>query len=134
AVFPSVGKAGLVAGGAYGRGILYQDGRPAGYVDLKQGSVGAQIGAQTYNELVVFENDAAIDRVKSGEFDLGAAASAIALKAGVGGAARFTNGVAVFIQPKGGLMAEASITGQKLNFVPTDSSEAVTAPRRSSRS
>ena len=132
AVFPSVGKAGLIAGGAYGRGVLYENGRPTGYVDLKQGSVGAQIGAQTYNELVVFETQSNIDQVKNGEFDLGATASAVALKAGVGGASRFKNGLAVFIQPKGGMMAEASITGQKLNFVPMDQSETASSSSSSS--
>ena len=138
AIFPSVGKAGLIAGGAYGRGILYENGQPTGYVDLKQGSVGAQIGAQTYNELVVFETQSAVDQIKQGEFDLGATASAVALKAGVGGAGRFKNGIAVFIQPKGGLMAEASITGQKLNYVRMDESEtasssmSTTRPSRSS--
>ena len=133
AMFPSVGKAGFVAGGAYGRGVLYEDGRPTGYVDLKQGSVGAQIGAQTYNELVVFENENALGRLKNGDFEFGGNVSAVALKAGVGGAAHFVNGVAVIIQPKGGLMAEASITGQKLNFVPLDEAS-TTATTRSSGS
>jgi lipid-binding SYLF domain-containing protein len=132
AILPSVGKAGLIAGGGYGRGILYEKGRPIGYVDLSQGSVGAQIGAETYNELVVFENEAALDKLKNGKFEFGASASAVLLKTGVGGAARFVDGVAVFVQPKGGAMAEASITGQKLNFKPMDSSEAQHASERSS--
>jgi lipid-binding SYLF domain-containing protein len=133
AIFPSVGKAGFIAGGGYGRGILYENGRPTGYVEINQGSVGAQIGAETYNELVVFENEAALDKLKKGKFEFGASASAVALKAGVGGAGRFVNGVAVFVQPKGGLMAEASITGQKLNYEPMDSSEAESALTRSNR-
>lgn len=135
AVFPSVGKAGLIAGGAYGRGILFEGGEPSGFVELNQGSVGAQIGAQTYAELVVFENENAVGRLKAGNFDLGAAASAVAIKAGVAATARFENGVAVFTQPKGGLMAEASITGQKLNYQPMDQSEmaASSSGGRSSR-
>jgi lipid-binding SYLF domain-containing protein len=120
AIFPDIGKAGAVLGGAYGRGVVYEQGRPTGYAELKQGSVGLQLGAETYAELVVFENDAALNRLKSGDFDIGGEASAVALKAGTGGAASFQGGVAVFTMTKGGLMAAANIRGQKINFQSMD--------------
>ncbi|HWP40799.1 MAG TPA: hypothetical protein VNL70_07725, partial [Tepidisphaeraceae bacterium] len=44
AIFPSVGKGGLIAGGAYGRGVVYQNGQFIGYADITQATVGAQIG------------------------------------------------------------------------------------------
>lgn len=123
AVFPDVGKAGLIAGGAYGRGVVFdENARPVGFAELNQGSVGAQIGGQSYSELVVFENEAAMNRLKAGNFDIGAEMSAVALKAGAAGAARFEGGVAVFQLPKGGLMAAAAINGQKINFEPMDQS------------
>ena len=132
AVFPDVGKAGLIAGGAYGRGVVFdQNARPVGFAELNQGSVGAQIGGQSYSELIVFENDAAMNRLKAGNFDIGAEVSAVALKAGAAGAARFEDGVAVFQLPKGGLMAAAAINGQKINFEPMDQS--VTAGGGSTR-
>jgi lipid-binding SYLF domain-containing protein len=127
AAFPNIGKAGLIAGGASGRGVVYEDGRPVGYTQLNQGSVGAQIGAQTYSELIVFKDQAALDRVKSGNFEFGADVSAVALKAGAAKTAQFKGGVAVFVQPKGGLMAEASIKGQKLSYEPMDQSEAASS-------
>jgi lipid-binding SYLF domain-containing protein len=120
AIFPDIGKAGAVVGGAYGRGVVYEQGRPTGYAELKQGSIGLQLGAETYAELVVFENEAALNRLKSGDFDIGGEASAVALKAGTGGAASFQGGVAVFTMTKGGLMAAANIRGQKINFQPMD--------------
>jgi lipid-binding SYLF domain-containing protein len=120
AIFPDIGKAGAVVGGAYGRGVLYEQGRPTGYAELKQGSIGLQLGAETYSELVVFENDAALGRLKSGDFDIGGEASAVALKAGTGGAASFQGGVAVFTMTKGGLMAAANIRGQKINYQAMD--------------
>jgi hypothetical protein len=40
-------KGGLVVGGAYGRGAVYEQGQHIGYADLPQGSVGLQAGAQT---------------------------------------------------------------------------------------
>ena len=123
AVFPDVGKAGLIAGGAYGRGVVFdENARPVGFAELNQASVGAQIGGQSYSELVVFENEAALNRLKAGNFDVGAEVSAVALKAGAAGAARFEGGVAVFQLPKGGLMAAAAINGQKINFEPMDQS------------
>lgn len=122
AVFPNVGKGGLIAGAAYGRGVVFEQGEPVGYAELNQASVGAQIGGQTYAELVVFENENALARLKAGNFDLGAVASAVALKAGAAAATRFEGGVAVFQMPKGGLMAAAAITGQRLNYEPMSGS------------
>lgn len=131
--FPNVGKGGLIAGGAYGRGVVYEQGRPVGYAELNQGSIGAQIGGQTYAELIVLENEDAMARLRSGNFDLGGNLSAVALKAGAAGEARFEGGVAVFVQPKGGLMAEASISGQKINYQPMDQGEARQAARPATR-
>jgi hypothetical protein len=122
AIYPNVGKAGVGIGGAYGRGVLYEHGRPTGYTELKQGSVGVQLGAQSYAELIVFENEAAINRIKSGDFDVGAEASAVALKANAAKAATFQGGAAVFQMSRGGLMAAAAINGQKLNYQPMDQS------------
>ena len=118
AVYPNVGSAGAIVGGAYGRGVVFEDGEPVGFTELNQGSVGAIIGGQSFSQIIVFENDAAIGRMKSGNFDLGAEASAVALKAGIAANARFEDGVAVFQMPKGGLMATAAVNGQKINYEP----------------
>jgi len=124
AVYPNVGKGGAVVGGAYGKGILYEQGRPVGYTDLTQASAGAQLGGQAYREVIVFENAAALDKVKNGTYSLGAEVSAVILKSGAAREARFKNGVAVFVQPKAGAMAEASVSGQKLSYKPMSDVEA----------
>src|SRR5262245_11009193 len=95
AVFPKVGKGGVGVGGAYGRGVFYENGKMVGYCDLTQASVGAQLGGQTYTEIICFENKAAVDRFKAGNLTLDAQASAVALKSGTGRNARFEDGVAV---------------------------------------
>ena len=118
AVFPNIGKGGFVAGAAFGRGILFQQGQMVGYVDVSQGSLGAQIGAQSFSEILIFADQARVEQVKSGSFSMGANASAVALTAGAAASARFQNGVAVFVVPKGGAMAELSISGQQINFTP----------------
>ena len=122
AIYPNVGAAGAIVGGAYGRGVVFQNGRPVGFTELNQGSVGAIIGGQTYSQLIVFQDEPALMRLKAGNFDIGAEASAVALKAGVAAATRFEDGIAIFQDPKGGLMAAAAVTGQKLNFQPMQGS------------
>ena len=52
AVFPKVGKGGAGVGGAYGKGVVYQGGRAIGYCDLSQATLGLQLGAQTYTEIL----------------------------------------------------------------------------------
>jgi lipid-binding SYLF domain-containing protein len=118
AVFPSIGKGGVIAGAAYGRGVLYEGGRQTGFVDLSQGSIGAQIGAQTFAELIVLDTPDAVQRIKSGDFSISGSASAVALTTGAARTASFDQGVAVFVLPRGGLMAELSVTGQQINFAP----------------
>src|SRR5215813_11845900 len=118
AVFPEVAKGGLIFGGGYGRGVVYEQGRHIGYADLSQASFGLQAGGQTYSELIVFENKAALERLKQGRVEMAADASAVILKTGAAASARFFNGFAVFVKPIGGAMAEASVGGQQVTYVP----------------
>jgi lipid-binding SYLF domain-containing protein len=116
AVLPEIGKGGLIVGGAHGRGVLYQNHHPVGYVELSQASVGAQAGAQSFAELVVFQHQADIERVRQNAYTIGGNVSAAVLSAGAGASTQFQNGVAVFVEPHGGVMAEVSISGQRLKF------------------
>ncbi|NQU48092.1 MAG: hypothetical protein HQ519_05550 [Planctomycetes bacterium] len=116
AVFPEVGKAGVGVGGAYGRGVLYQDGRVVGYCDLSQASIGFQLGAQTYTEILCFEDKRSFDRFKTGELTFNAQATAVALKSGAGENAKYSDGVSVFTMGESGLMYEAAIGGQKFSY------------------
>lgn len=118
AIFPTIGKGGLGVGGGYGRGILYENGQPIGYVDLSQASVGAQVGGQSYSELIVFQTESALNRVKGGPFNVTADMSAVAVTAGAAASAAFNRGIAIFTFPKAGAMLEVSVGGQKINFVP----------------
>jgi len=118
AVFPSVGKGAIGVGGAYGRGEVFEGGKPVGYATLTQASIGLALGGQKYTELIFFETKAALDRFKSGSFAFAAQASAVALKSGVSANAKYTDGVAVFTLGEAGLMYEASIGGQKFSYQP----------------
>ncbi len=118
AFFPEVTKGGLGIGGAYGRGVVYERGQHIGYADITQGTLGLQAGGQTYSEVIVLENEAAMERFKQNDVNFGANASAIIANSGAAANTRFVDGVAVFIRPITGAMAEASISGQRITYVP----------------
>ena len=118
AVFPTVGKGAVGVGGAYGKGVLYENGRAVGYCDLSQGSIGFQLGGQSYTEIIAFETRQAVDTFRQGNFRFDAQATAVAIKSGAGANAKFTNGVAVFTMDEAGLMFEASVGGQKFSYQP----------------
>jgi len=118
AFFPEITKGGVGIGGAYGRGVVYEQGQHIGYADLTEGSLGLQLGGQTYSELIVFENKAAMDRFKADQFNFGANASAVIAQTGTATSTQFVDGVAVFVRPVTGVMAEAALGGQKITYVP----------------
>ena len=118
ALFPEITKGGLGLGGGYGRGVVYERGQHIGYADVTQASLGLQAGGQIYSEVIVFEDTAAMERFKQNEMNFGANASAIIADSGAAANAHFVDGVAVFVRPITGAMAEASIAGQRTTYVP----------------
>jgi lipid-binding SYLF domain-containing protein len=132
AVFPTVGKGGVVVGGAFGEGRVYRGNNYTGDVSLLQLNIGFQLGGQTFSEIIFFQDKKAFDTFTSGSFSLNAQASAVAIAIGAGAQtgtngssanmgnqqsdALYTFGMAVFTMPKGGLMYEASVGGQKFTY------------------
>ena len=117
-VFPKVTKAGVGIGGAAGRGAVFKNHVVVGSSNLKQASIGFQLGGQQYSEVIFFENKKAFDNFTNGKLKFGAQASAVAITEGASVDAAYNDGVAVFTKTKGGLMYEASIGGQHFKFKP----------------
>jgi lipid-binding SYLF domain-containing protein len=115
-VFPGIGKGAVGIGGAHGKGVLFEDGKPVGRASLTQISVGASLGGQEFAEVIFFETPAALANFKQGNFAFSGAVSAVALKSGASANAKYKDGVAVFTATKGGLMLEASVGGQKFGY------------------
>lgn len=115
-IFPSIGKGAAGVGGATGNGIVYEKGATIGKAKMIQVSVGFQFGGQVYREVIFFENKETLDRFKENKIEFSAQASAVAAKKGASTNVKYTNGVLIFTQQKGGLMYEASIGGQKFKF------------------
>ncbi len=118
AIFPEVGEGAFILGGSYGHGEVYETGRFIGHADISGASVGLQAGGAQFAELLIFQNNQAMQQFKKGGFSFEAGASAVALKAGASAETNFRNGVAALTLPKGGLMASAAIGGQRFTFTP----------------
>lgn len=89
AVFPDVGKT----------GILFEKGVPTGYVKVAQRPAGAE--GRKHAELLILRDQGQVDRLKQGELDSSA-----------------MQGATVFVMPRGSSTVEASITGQRIEFQP----------------
>lgn len=118
AVFPSVGKAGMGFGGAYGKGVVFEQGKEIGNTSLKQLSMGFQFGGESYREIIFFQDKETLDEFKQGNYELGTQATAVVVKKGASKNSDFADGVAVFTQTKGGMMFDVSVAGQKFTFDP----------------
>ncbi|MHA7944392.1 lipid-binding SYLF domain-containing protein [Formosa sp. 3Alg 14/1] len=118
-IFPNVGKGGFIVGGASGNGVVYEKGgAKVGMASLKKVNIGLQAGGEAIIEVIFFETNTELDEFKKGKFKFDAGASATAIKSGESFNAKYSEGVAVFTQTKGGLMADASVGGQKFKFKP----------------
>ena len=140
AIYPTIGKAGFVVGGAYGEGKVFVEDKHVGNSTMTQLTVGAQLGGQAYSQIIFFENEQAFKSFTSGNFEFSAQATAVAITAGVsaeantgGGASAgisggrndaattsggYRKGMAIFTVATGGLMFEAALGGQKFSYTP----------------
>jgi lipid-binding SYLF domain-containing protein len=137
AVFPTIGKGGLIVGGAHGSGHVYEKGKYIGNTSLTQLSVGFQAGGQAYSQIVFFEDKRALDEFTNGNFEFEAGVSAVAITAAAGASAgtqgadagasggkrdattvgsAYYKGMKVFTIVKGGAMYQATVAGQKFTF------------------
>ncbi len=116
AVYPDVGKVGFGIGATRGDGIAYVGGAPVGKTQLTAVSVGLQLGAQKFIEVVFFKDQTAWSDFTRENFEFGAQVSAVAFSVGVSADLAYNGGVAVVTMAKGGLMYEASVGGQKFEY------------------
>ncbi len=115
-IFPNIGKGALIVGGAGGKGTVFEQGVAIGKAKMSQVTAGLQVGGQSYREVIFFENKAALDHFKGDKLEFSGQVSAAAAKEGASANVKYTDGVAVFTQERGGLMLEASLGGQKLDY------------------
>jgi lipid-binding SYLF domain-containing protein len=89
-IVPEMLKAGFILGVEHGRGVLLARDTQTGawsdpvFYDLYGGSLGLQLGGQTSDAIFTIMNPAAIDKLMSSRFQLGADASIAAGRVGAG--------------------------------------------------
>ena len=118
AILPSIGKGGLVVGGAHGKGIVFENGKPMGVTEMTQVTIGGQIGGKSYAEVIFFKTKAEYDVFITGRYEVAVTLSAVALDYGVSNDLAYSDGVAIVTKDNGGLMAEATVGGQKFSYHP----------------
>ncbi len=138
AVFPTIGKAGFVVGGAYGEGRVFRQGQYIGDTTMTQLSAGLLAGGKAFSQMIFFEDERALRDFTSGNFEFGGEISAVVITAAADAKAtttgssagasggkrdatttgRYHKGMAVFTVAKGGLMGELSLSGQKFKYTP----------------
>jgi lipid-binding SYLF domain-containing protein len=121
-VFRNAGQSGKFFGTSYGYAVFP--------------TIGLQLGGQAYSQIIFFQDKRAFDEFTGGNFEFGAQATAVAITAGAQAqagtsgtgagasgtqkhattAGGYQKGMAIFTVAKGGLMYEASISGQKFSY------------------
>lgn len=137
ALFPTIGKAGFLVGGAYGKGRVYEQGKHIGNTTMTQATVGFQLGGTGFSQVVFFQDKRALDEFTNGSFEFGAEAQATAITASAKASANtagssatasggknnastagvgYNKGMATYTITKGGLMYEVTVGGQKFSY------------------
>ncbi|NTU53997.1 MAG: hypothetical protein HGA97_09935 [Chlorobiaceae bacterium] len=119
AVYSDIYKGGfMIIGGGHGKGIVYEQGKPVGRSSVTMLNVGPQLGGQAFSEIIFFKDQAALVNFTKGNYELSAQIGVVLVKSGLATNTDYSDGVAVFAMPKGGLMGELTIGGQKFTFDP----------------
>ena len=65
AVYPTIGKAGWVIGGSFGKGQVYRGGKVTGTSSLIEDSIGFQLGGEAFSEIIFFQDKRAYNEFTS---------------------------------------------------------------------
>lgn len=117
-VFPSITKGGLMVGGQYGEGALFEEGMLTGYYNSVALSYGLQAGVQQFGYALFFMSDADLEYlIKSDGWEIGVGPSIVVLDKGAAGSLTSTTGrkgVYAFFFEQRGLMAGLGLQGTKI--------------------
>jgi lipid-binding SYLF domain-containing protein len=120
-IFPSIVKAGLGFGGAYGEGELRHGSTTIGRYSSVTGSWGLQAGAQSYGYVVFLMNQNAEDYLaRSDGWEIGVGPTVVVVNAGVAeniSTSTLQDDAYAFIFDQQGLMAGVSIEGTRISRI-----------------
>ena len=118
AVLPTIGKGGLIVGGAHGSGRVYQGGQYVGDTSMTQVSIGLQIGGQYFSYVLFFMTRASLEYLHSTRgWSVGTGPSITVINRGAAGSAdvrSLSEDVYAFPFNGKGLMADLTLQGTKI--------------------
>ena len=118
AVWPGVGRVGFGFGGAYGKGVVIEQGNSVGTVGYWQFSSGIQAGLKSFAMVVFFRTEEALDDLKAGKIQFAGQAGVDVATVGAHGTPTYNDGVAIIAMTNFGLMGEFAATGGKYRYRP----------------
>jgi len=137
ALFPTIGKAGFIVGGAFGKGRVYRQGEYYGDTKMTHASIGFQLGGSGFSQVVFLKDQRAFDEFTTGSFEFGMDVQVVALTAAAGASGStggssatasggknnavtdghgYNKGMATYTITKGGLLYDVSVGGQAFSF------------------
>ncbi len=122
AVYPTNVRAGMGFGGAYGYGLVYKDGEVVGRSRMYQISVGANLGAQVYRQILFFKTEQAFESLMAGLMEFAGQANVAVATLGMSSTPSFNNEVALFTQLQSGLLIEGSVGAHRYAYWPAQQS------------
>ncbi len=116
AVWPGIGRFAIGFGGAYGKGVVIEQGEAVGTVSYWQISSGIQAGLKSFAMVVFFKDKAALESLERGEWQFVGQAGIDVATRGVHGTPAYHEGVAIIPMTRLGLMGEFAAAGVKYNY------------------
>ncbi len=117
-VFPDILKGGVILGGSYGDGTLYQRNRAAGFYRSISASYGLQIGLQKYGYALFLMDSAAINSLNSSDgWEIGSTPNLVVIDQGAAlhiSSTTLEDGIYAVVFGQKGLMAGVSLEGTKV--------------------
>jgi lipid-binding SYLF domain-containing protein len=120
-IFPSVVRAGFLAGASHGSGELIENGKVTGYYATTSLSYGFQAGVQQYAYAMLFMTDAALNSLKpSSNFEIGVGPTVVVIDEGAAknlNTETATSDVYAMVFDQRGLMVGTALRGTKITRV-----------------
>jgi lipid-binding SYLF domain-containing protein len=116
AVLPSITRAGLGFGGAYGRGFVIEQDALIGTTGYWQFTSGLQGGIKNFVMVIFFKDAEALAAFKERKLQFMGQAGIAFANMGADATPGYSSGVAVFTLTNLGLMAEFTVSGAKFTY------------------
>jgi lipid-binding SYLF domain-containing protein len=124
AIFPKVRRVALAFGGAWGKGLVIQNGKLIGRAEQRQLTLGAALGGQSHSQILFFRDAGALETFQLGRREFLGRASATGGVWSASAEPANLPEVAIFSEDGAGLMLELSAAGVRYIYKPLESDSA----------